>query len=109
MACGKAISEIERSLDKVVIHFILQKPYGIPDETGRRTIFYDAIPYMPVIKPPYNSFWVPSGFTWGEEIDIPEQNEIVVFVFKSVYESDHGPNEHSLHGVFRKQKENNPA
>src|SRR3989344_4283544 len=106
MACGKAVLYVERSLDKIVIHFILQKPYGIPDETDCRIIFYAGIPYMPAIKPPYNNFWVPSGFTWGEEIELPEQDEVLVILFKSVYESDHGPNEHSFIGAFRKQKEN---
>ena len=109
MDISRAITHVEFLANAIIVHFHLQKPYGVPDEKVTITFNFKSLPelyqkidaLMPA-HPPYANMGR-DGFTWGEEIPISDCRKTLVLVFESFCESDRGPNEHIFVGSFRKE------
>jgi len=93
-----SITSTEFLEDKVVVGYHLSKPYGMPDESGKKEIPNDSICNLPPvpIEPPGR------GMMSTEEVFVPRVRRTLVFIFDSYQERCMGPNEEDIYGPFLK-------
>lgn len=88
------ITTVERHPDRSVVHYHLQKPWGVEDVDGCVEIVHDKVPKLPILPP------LPLG-SWTEEVSVAGVEQPVLFVFHSYQERGAGPNEVEFLGMFR--------
>ena len=78
----EAITKTEFYDDRVVVHYHLQKPFGVPDEDGKIEVLYKSIPKLEV-RP--NRIGL--GDNWIEEVYIPTVDKTILFIIDSFQET----------------------
>lgn len=94
------LQKVEFLPDRLRVFYHLNKPYGSPDENKKLDLPYDAVsrfPELPISD--QLGIGLPREMV---EIDVPRCRKTIIFVFESFPESDGGPLEENLKGVYLK-------
>jgi len=102
-----AIKDVEKLEDKLVVHYRLQKPWGIKDEEGTREIIYKSIEKLRSLPKVFEGSSIPVTRVI-EDISVPELGKIISFVFESYSEKSAGPPEEGLEGVYCRRNNQGP-
>lgn len=90
-----SIREVEYEQDKVIVHYHLGKPDGVPNVDGVKEVPFDSIDKLPELPDR-----VGRGMNWREDISLPERDQKITFLFDSYQERSAGPNEQNIYGPF---------
>ena len=93
------ITNTEYLEDKVRVHYILQKPWGVEDENCSVEILYENVLGMHPIPAEFPITGIPVNREI-ERVNIPNLGRDIVLVFEKYSEKSAGPAEEDLVGVY---------